>query len=182
MKKILLIPFILLCMMLFTIPACAMKNEPDNFRGIPWGTAPPKNTIFGGNQWGLTEKAWIGKLTIYSRDEEAVIGGVKASAPITYHFHDDRGFVAALAQFKGYENFELIYKACMEIWGEPDSVNRQENNKELDCDMFSAGWVGERILVSTEYYFNTTEDGFLVLGQSDYLMKLSEMSKERGLE
>lgn len=164
MKKVLLISFMLLCMMLFTVPVFAMKNEPDNFRGIPWGAEPPKNNLFGKNKWGLKQ---LSTSNLYWRDEEVSIGGAKITAPINYTFHDDFGFACAVVLFRGQGNYDLIYKACIENWGKPDQERREEN-KEFAYDQAEAFWIGQKVTVRISYYFKPNEMGELRLYLNTY--------------
>lgn len=155
MKRVLLIPFILLCIISCTVPACAMKNEPDDFRGVPWGTPEPRKKLFGYNffvynKWGL-KHLYDGE---YTRDQEVYIGGAKITSTVSYHFLDSLGFACANVPFQGQENYELIRKACVESWGEPDT---EEHTKNRVIDSLKSIWVGERISVSISYCFWTNE-------------------------
>lgn len=169
MRKVIVISFILLCMMLFAIPALAMKNEPDNFRGIPWGAKVPKNNIFGGNKWKLRHYS----LNVYHRDEEVTIGGVKITSSIKYYFFEDVGFAWAIVEFSGRESYDKIRKACIENWGEPDGKRELaytlagSNKKAL---LLRSDWHGGKITVTLERDSETNE-GSLSL----YMKNLNEI-------
>lgn len=125
MKKFFMIFSVLLCVMLFTAIAWAMENEPEEFRGIPWGAAQPKNSAAEENKWELMEirKSDIDATTVYCRLlDEVSIGGVKiSSASVEYHFLNSLGFARVQIRFEGRENIDRIRKACIADWGEPDS-------------------------------------------------------------
>lgn len=92
-------------MMLFIMPAHAMQNEPDSFRGIPWGAKVPKNNLFGKNKWGLKQSS----TSLYWRDEEVIIEGAKIGSSINYWFHESLGFAYIHVIFSGQENYDLIF-------------------------------------------------------------------------
>lgn len=169
MKKVILMPFILLCIILFTIPAYAMKNEPDNFRGIPWGIKPPKNNLFWKNKWGLSRLGG----PIYWRDEDVSIGGAKILSPINYLFDDSLGFGAVEITFSGIKEYELIRKTCIEEWGKPD-YEKREKNKEYDYDLIEHIWIGKRITARLKYYYEKTETGLLSLSLNGFYEALHE--------
>lgn len=168
-KKIFLFSFVLLCitLALLATPVFAMKNEPDGFRGIPWGAMAPKNNIAGGNKWGLTE---IGKTddgaTVYWRlHDSVIIGGAKMSSFVEYSFHDTLGFAQVRMKFEGSENFDLLYKACVEDWGKPKNEERIQSEK-INC--VESLWLGEKVIIQLYYNFGTPEIGGLTIYLIDY--------------
>lgn len=175
MKNAIFIPFVLLCMMLFTFPVFAMENEPEEFRGIPWGAPLPKNNIFGRNKWKL-EYMYGNE---YRRSEEVSIGGAKISSPINYVFLDSMGFACARVSFEGQENYELILKACIESWGKP---LREIKYKTEETDKVTYLWLGKKIDVLLDYYFNLPASGTLDLalkGYEDALEKDAALWKQK---
>lgn len=172
MKKVLLMPFSLLCVLLLAAPVFAMENEPDEFLGVPWGAvSPEKNFIDSGDMGGFKALRVdpVGSVIVYQRPGEKVrFAGVKPLSPIAYFFHDSLGFVRAHMRFKGVKNYERMLAACVDQWGKPDEARRDDNQK-LDYDLASNIWKGERITVSLHYYYKRSEVGVLALYLNSYL-------------
>lgn len=152
----------------------AMENEPEEFRGIPWGADLPKNSPNGENEWGLMELRRIDTdaETVYCRlDDEVSIGGVKiSSASVEYHFLDSLGFANVSMKFKGRRNIELIRKACVKNWGEPDAENifKSKGRDEFVTVM----WDGFDMVARLDYTSNSpdksSESGSLSLHLRNY--------------
>lgn len=168
MKRAFLTSFVLLCALLFTVSAFAMKNEPEGFRGIPWGAVAPEKNFVEGNKWGLTKVSTadnLGGVYLESEPEEMFIGKAQITSPIMYLFNDEFGFSAVLIEFKGREDYDAIREACIENWGQPDSDIREKNEK-IGGDMITSLWLGEKVIIHLSSSSST-----LVLGQSDFVLK-----------
>lgn len=164
---------ILLCAFLLTTSAFAMKNEPEGFRGIPWGAVAPEKNFAEGNKWGLEKAGTAGNLgNTYFRPEsgEVSIGKAKITSPVIYLFHDDYGFAAALIEFEGRVDYNHIRQACIENWGRPDSDGTKKNEK-FGGDTTTSLWLGEKVIIYLSSSASASGTGFLIFGQSDFVLE-----------
>lgn len=159
---------ILFCVLLAAVPAFAMENISEGFRGIPWGTAPPEENSAEGNEWGLEKQGNEGSVILYLRSEKVSVAGVEISSPVNYIFHDKTGFACAIIQFSGQENYEVILNVCAGYWGEPDSKMQEENQKFGGNGMTNL-WIGNNIFILLNYNYGTQADGVLSFVTSDYV-------------
>lgn len=174
MKRVLLTLPVLLSVLLFTATAFAMKNEPESFQGIPWGAVAPEKNFVEGNKWGLVKASSIDKIgDVYFRSESepVFIEKVKITSPIRYLFHDDYGFAAVLIEFNGRADYDLIRKACIENWGQPDSDSREKSEKS-GSDVIISLWLGENVMIYLNSPASAQESGNLIFGQSDYVLEV----------
>lgn len=177
MKKILLISFILLCVVLFTVPAYAMKNEPEKFRGIPWGTKMPKEAAFGRYEWALEKVGYSrgGNTVIFNRLEKASFGGLTISEPIDYEFHWQYGFVTAKIKGVGRANYDLLVKTCVKDWGSPDvdmiTPVIEEDGTEGDHDVEMKFWLGENVIVTLICSLEQSQEWNLMFYEKKYQLE-----------
>lgn len=166
MRRALAIVFVVLCVVFFALPAFAMKNEPEGFRGIPWGTPAPENDLNGKNKWGLVKLIDLMSETLYFRkNESALMGGARVES-ISYYFQESLGFARAVIEFSGAENCELLRKACIENWGSPD-IERKNSTKEYDGVTFF--WFGEKISIRLSYNNREPYSGYLGFFINNYM-------------
>lgn len=172
-KKTLPALLILLCVLLLAIPVSAMENEPEGFRGIPWGAVAPERNFAEGNKWGLEKVGTAGDFgNTYFRpeSEEVSIGKAKITSPVIYLFHDDYGFAAAMIEFEGRADYGHIRQACIENWGRPDSDGTEKNEK-FGGDTTTSIWLGEKVIIYLSSSVSASGTGFLILGQSDFVLE-----------
>lgn len=151
-KRTLLLSLTIVCIAVFVLPAFAeMKNELNNFRGIPWRMAPPQSNR---NQWELVDIGPIGGpfKKVYERKNEKLHLGDAEIDSVYYLFHRHLGFAEALLTFaSGQQNYELVRKACLDNWGKPDKDTR-EINKEHGYDLHETYWVGQGVTAELTCY------------------------------
>lgn len=166
MTKAFFMSLILLCALLLAAPAFAMENEPQDFRGIPWGAAPPGEDNPDSEKLGLKMIDRYDSIALYRRDESVSVAGVKTLSSVDYYFHDRSGFICAEMQFRGIKNYELILKECIDQWGQP--VQGKSNNAQGEVVEWNL-WPGQRITAFLAYFHQHSEISLLKLSHNDYL-------------
>lgn len=177
MRKTLLLLFTLLCVAFFVSPAFAeMKNELDNFRGVPWRMAPPRSKK---NQWGLVEYAPIAGpfQKVYERKNEKLHLGDAKIVEVHYFFHRNLGFASVDIRARGQENYELMRKVCIKNWGKPDKDVRRVN-KKYDTDVKETVWVGKNLTAELSSHVDVDYATTLRIYLNEYILYVRRDAKE----
>ena len=122
-----------------------MKNEPDGFRGIKWGT-----NIRECDDLLLDSDEGYGVKTYFINDEKLTIGDAKIKKIFYFFFNELFGGV--LIQFRGASNFIKLKDIFCLIYGDAD------NPKQTDKpDVFSHGpeayrFDGEDVMIKLECF------------------------------
>lgn len=115
MKKAVLIICILL---LWALPAFAMKNSPDGFRGIKWGD--PTSAL--GTQNNIKYEGESGGFDIYTRTNDKLSIGDVSLDFIAYYFCNNK-FVALAFDCKSSDS-DMIMRIFRERYGDPEQPNK----------------------------------------------------------
>lgn len=140
--------FVLLCLVQFTVPAfAAMKNEPENFRGIPWRMKLSEENGQSAAKLGLEEAGPAAgpSVKVYGRKDEKLSFGEAEILEVYYFFQKSLGFAKAQISAEGQKNFELIRAECIKSWGEPDE-EKKETGKGKTFDNITLHWSGKRVI------------------------------------
>lgn len=107
---------ILIAGLILLLAASAFAEDPDGFRGIPWGSsletmreADPK--LVEGHMGAMP-----GVKAFKRSDDELSFGGIKPDA-ITYMFYKDT-FTSVSIDFRGYDNYERLLNYCRKQFGQ----------------------------------------------------------------
>jgi len=106
------------------------QNEPDNFRGIKWGT----------NINELSDMYFVesqDKFKIYKRKNDKMKIASAEIDNISYFFYKKR-FFTIFIQFKGLSNFQHLKSTLFQLYGPPNYVD--------------SVWHGTSVGVILEYY------------------------------
>lgn len=105
--------------LLFSSPVLAFLNEPDNFRGMKFGS-----DVSEFNE--LMYAAGSGDEKVYAlRDEKLRIGNADLKN-IAYVFYKGK-FFGPVVTFEGLKNFTFLIETYRQQYGEPDKPNRFMN-------------------------------------------------------
>lgn len=175
-QKTLPVLLILFCVLLAAaIPAFAMEDVMEDFRGIPWGAPAPVQDGDDSNKWGLVILGSSDSVTLYRRAEQVYVGEVKISAPVEYVFHDELGFACAVIRFNGQEKYDLLHQICIESWGKPSSKQKGKN-KEYGGNTISNLWIDRKIFKILNYNVNIPDEGTLSFVTSDYVQTKTKIN------
>jgi len=91
-------------------PARAFENEPDDWRGIEWGTNYDELK-------GFTKVTTQSRLDYYSKeDEEMTIGDAPLERVVYVFYH--KKFCGAVLNFKSSPNFQIVKTTLSDWYGE----------------------------------------------------------------
>lgn len=166
--------------LLFTAtPSTSAWNEPDGFRGVPWG----------GSEELIKEKH-SGLICLDSTDKVAgdricsstfTIGGISVRG---YFGLRNGGLVRVMLRFDP-KKFSTIDGIFAERYGSPTESKEEEMKTRggLSFTNFIREWVGERVLISLKRYEGKiTEAGATIQLKSDFeeAMKRIEERRKKG--
>jgi hypothetical protein len=163
-------------------------EEPNDFRGIKWGTSSGDAENFIRGQWKQRREAgeiiidtdiskFVSDERLQSRLFRDKVGGLLVT--INLDFLDDK-FVYATISFKS-EDFRIIEGAFKERYGPPMSEARtpvetrfgaKYENKELK-------WNGPTLHIWLRQYYGKITEGIANLGKLAYLKYLMEKDKKK---
>ena len=125
---------ILILVLVLAQPARAFQNEPDDCRGIKWGT------VCDGLK-GFTKVSTQSSLDYYTKeDEEMTIGDARLEM-VVYVFYEKK-FCGAQLNFKSSPNFQIIKTTLFDWYGKGRQPNRYK-------DQYS--WSGTNVTITLEY-------------------------------
>jgi hypothetical protein len=148
--------------------SAAAWDEPDNFRGVPWGTSSTEART-------LLESS--GEKTDCFGRRACVTARAKAGpAPvsITYMFDDDK-FTMAMLTFTP-THYEALRTIFSDRYG-PSSAIRDEQLKTRMGVAYTnqvATWAGERVVIELRRYGNKVDQGRAVISLKEALDKKRE--------
>jgi hypothetical protein len=135
-------------------------NEPDGFRGLPWGaTEEQMRTNVGGwcEDYPSTER-WAG-------DRYCIVGfqitGIDGKA--TYDFRRDK-FVRVNLRFES-RDFDQLAAIFVERYGKPTSTTQEPFKTQggLQTTNQVLKWTGPRVTIMIQRYSSSTRDGAAAL-------------------
>lgn len=133
MKK--LISVLLFFIVLITVrqSVFAFQNEPDNFRGIKWGTNI--KSLYG---MKLCEKSTV---TWYKKEYDKLKIGDAQLENVLYGFYNEQFFTVMII-FSGYTNYNMIRNTLFNQYG-----NAFRENQNVENDL----WSGIYVTIFMEY-------------------------------
>jgi len=140
MKRIALI---ILLVLGIAFTAYGYPNEPDNFRGLKWGS-PPTPSMF------LLNSASESNIKLYKRKTEKLFIGKAELIGITYVFHRKQ-FEGVMISFKDSSNFNALKSTLFQTYGRVDQDNKGSYN-----------WLNESGTCIILDYSDVTEEGKVV--------------------
>jgi hypothetical protein len=125
---------ILILVFVLAQPARAFQNEPNDCRGIEWGTKYE-------NLEGLTKVATQSRLDYYTKKGEEMIIGDARLEMVVYVFYHNK-FCGAVLNFKSAPNFQILKTTLFDWYGEGD---------QSDINDARYKWSGTDVIITLEY-------------------------------
>jgi hypothetical protein len=135
------------------------KNEPEGFRGLPWGTN--FSTIADSMTLSRIDESY-GGIKFYTRTDDDLTIGSASLQSIEYGFWQDK-FCSAYIFTNGYSNWNGVQASLVEKFG---SVNKGNPYVE------KYGWFGENTTIISNY--NNVSDNGCIIFDSEKLSKSME--------
>ena len=142
----------------------AYQNEPDDFRGIKWGTSIEK----------LSDMALIldgGHLKAYTRNRDKMMIGDAKIDSLHYVFYKDQ-FYCVRVVFTDISNFNKIRDEFVRIYGEP------ERRQHYDRHFY---WRGDKVSITLDYD-EYTEEGELGYKYMPVDFRIDEDEKTKAMK
>ena len=125
---------VLILVLLFAQPVRAFQNEPNDCRGIEWGTEYNKLK-------GFTKVTTRSPLDYFTkRDEEMTIGDARLEM-VVYIFYEKK-LCGAILNFKSSPNFQMIKTTLFDWYGKGYQANRYDEKYR---------WAGTDVNITLEY-------------------------------
>ena len=125
---------ILIFVLVLAQPARAFQNEPNDCRGIEWGTKHDELKDF-------TKVSTQSRLDYYTKkDEEMTIGDARLEM-VAYVFYHKK-FCGAVLNFKSSPNFQIVKTTLFDWYGKGGQPDRSE-------DQYT--WSGTNVTITLEY-------------------------------
>jgi hypothetical protein len=125
---------IFILVLVFTQPARPFQNEPNDFRGIEWGTDYHEIK-------GLTKVTTRSPLDYYTKkDEDMTIGDARLKM-VVYIFYENK-LCGVILDFKSSPNFQIIKTELFDRYGEGYQANRYDEKYR---------WSGTNVNITLEY-------------------------------
>lgn len=125
---------ILILGLLLAQPGRAFQNEPNDCRGIKWGTKYDKLQ-------GLTKVTTKNSLDYYKKEGEEMTLGDARLDMVVYVFYE-REFCGVVLNFKSSPNFQIIKAALFDRYGKGRQPNRYKDQYR---------WSGTNVTITLEY-------------------------------
>jgi hypothetical protein len=125
---------ILIFVFVLAQPARAFQNEPNNFRGIGWGTDYHELK-------GFTKVSTQSSLDYYTKKNEGMTMGDARLEMVVYFFYENK-FCGAVLNFKSSPNFQIIKTALFDRHGKGYQANRYDEKYR---------WSGTNVTITLEY-------------------------------
>ncbi|MBN1831368.1 MAG: hypothetical protein JW896_04590 [Deltaproteobacteria bacterium] len=125
---------IFILVIVFSQPARAFQNEPNDFRGIEWGTNYHELK-------GFTKVSTQDPLEYYTKKNEDMSMGDARLAMVVYVFYKKK-LCGAVLDFKSPSNFQTIKAVLSDWYGKGYQANRYEDKYR---------WSGTNVSITLEY-------------------------------
>ena len=135
---------ILILALVLSQSAKAFQNEPNDCRGIVWGTDY-------GELKGLTKVTTQNSLDYYTRRNDEMTFGDAPLEMVVYVFYEKK-FCGAILNFKSSPDFETIKTILFDRYGKGRQANRYEETYK---------WYGTSVNITLEYD-DITEKGKVI--------------------
>ena len=124
----------LILVLVLAQPARAFQNEPNDCRGIEWGTKHD-----GLN--GLTKVTTESRLDYFTKnDDEMTIGDARLEKVVYVFYH--KKFCGAVLNFESSPNFQIVKRTLFDRYGEGDQSDKHEHQYS---------WSGTNVTITLEY-------------------------------
>ncbi len=137
---------VFLLVLVLSQPARAFENEPNDCRGIEWGTDYEEIK-------GLTKVSTQNSLDYYTRRNDEMTFGDAPLEMVVYIFYKKK-LCGAILNFKSAPNFQTIKAALFDLYGKGYQPNRYDEKYR---------WAGTNVNITLEY------DDITLKGQVVYL-------------
>ena len=125
---------ILILVLVLAQPVRAFQNEPNDFRGIEWGTDYHELK-------GLTKVTSQSSLDYYTKKDEEMTIGDASLKMVVYIFYQNK-LCGVILDFKPSPNFQIIKTALFDQYGEGYQANRYDEKYR---------WSGTNVDITLEY-------------------------------
>jgi len=125
---------VLILVLVLVQPARAFQNEPNNCRGIEWGTEYHELK-------GFTKVTTRSPLVYYRKEDEKMTCGDARLEMVVYVFYEKK-FCGAQLNFKSSPNFQIIKTTLFDRYGKGYQANRYEEKYR---------WAGTNVNITLEY-------------------------------
>jgi hypothetical protein len=115
-------------------PVKAFQNEPNDCRGIKWGTKSDELQ-------GLTKVTTKNSLDYYKKEGDEMTFGDARLDMVVYVFYKGE-FCGVVLNFKSSPNFQIIKKALFDRYGKGRQPNRYKDQYR---------WSGTKVTITLEY-------------------------------
>ena len=147
---------ILILVLVWSHPASALQNEPNNCRGIEWGAK--YNELEG-----FTKVTTESRFDYYMKKDEKMTIGDAPLEKVVYVFYHKK-FCGAVLNFKSSPNFQIVKTTLFDWYGEGDQSKINEDRYK---------WSGADVTITLEYD-DATQKGKV----SYYYMPLHEKKQK----
>ena len=125
---------ILIFVLVLAQPTRALQNEPNDCRGIEWGTKYDELE-------GFTKVTTQSRLDYYAKeDEEMIIGDARLEKVVYVFYH--KKFCGAVLNFKSSPNFQIVKTTLFDWYGEGNQSKINEGRYR---------WSGKDVIIILEY-------------------------------
>lgn len=125
---------IVIFVLVFAQSTMAFQNEPNDFRGIEWGTDYHEIK-------GLTKVTTRSPLDYYTKKDEDMTIGDASLKMVVYIFYENK-LCGVILDFKSSSNFEIIKTTLFDRYGEGYQANRYDEKYR---------WSGTNVNITLEY-------------------------------
>jgi len=137
---------VLILVLALAQPTSAFQNEPNDCRGIEWGTNYDRLN-------GFTKVSTQDRLDYYTKeDDEMTIGDARLEKVVYVFYH--KKFCGAVLNFKSSQNFQIVKTTLFDWYGKGGQSDRDE-------DRYRFRWSGTNVTITLEYD-DITQKGKLI--------------------
>lgn len=160
-----------------TFVSASAWNEPDGFRGVPWGTN--RETVK--EQMGLTNPNCFmasESTTAYVCSGTITVGGVEAT--VGAGFSDADALISVVLFFES-KDFDQMKAAFLERYGKPTSRETPtiQNRMGAKFEQERLLWTGTKVVISLSRYADSIDKGRAVITTAENLRAGGERSREK---
>jgi hypothetical protein len=183
-------PLIAVGLVFFAVADTSAFDEPDNFRGIKWGSSPAEATrITGqlrekGNDWEKVTDLGDGMLHFSDTFGSIYTAPGYDGIPITFvmNFIESQ-FVAAQIGFQS-EDFTKIEEIFVKRYGRPTRVKNTEMQNAMRAKFMNREieWNGKKVTITLVKYAGNVTSGSGFIGQRTWLEHRARQSRKRATD
>jgi len=126
--------FILILVLVWAHSTMALQNEPNDCRGIEWGTEYDELE-------GFTKITTESSLDYYTKEDDEMTIGDAPLIKVVYVFYHKR-FCGAVLNFESSPNFQIVKTTLFDWYGEGDQSKINEDRYR---------WSGSDVIITLEY-------------------------------